>query len=161
MRTPLLRSAAPLLAVALLAGCDTTLPWTEQDTAPDGTGGTGGTTTCTTAPVSAPFVVSPSSLSFQATAGGADPAPQTFTLELSGGQTSPFYSCIATNDAPISWITWTPTKGCTLPTTVQVTMHAAGLPSGTTKSGTLLFQTVPCNQSAQYQGRVPVTFTVN
>ncbi len=159
MRTPLLRSSALLLACALLAACDTTLPWTEQDTAP--AGGTGGTTTCTTAPVSAPFAVSTPSLSFQATAGGADPAPQTFTLGLSGGQSSPFYSCIATNDAPISWITWTPSKGCSLPATVQVTMHAAGIAPGTTKSGTLIFQTVPCSQYAQYQGRVSVAFTVN
>jgi hypothetical protein len=156
MRSALLRTAPALLAVLLAAGCDPTLPWTEEDAAP----ATHGTGTCTDPPVTAPFVAAPSSLSFRITAGGADPAPQTFTLSLSGGQTSPFYSCIATNDAPISWISWTPTKGCALPVVVQVTMHGAGIPAGSTRTGTLLFQTVPCSQYASFVGRVPVTFTV-
>ena len=114
----------------------------------------------TAAPVtSTTLEASVASLSFQQAAGAADPTPQTITLSLHGGGSSAFYSCIATWDTPLTWITWTPTQGTSLPATVTVSMHGAGLPPGTTRSGGLIFQTVPCGQGLSGV-EIPVTFTV-
>jgi hypothetical protein len=103
---------------------------------------------------------SPTSLVFAAAAGGADPAPQTITLSEQGGGSSAWYSCIATSDLPLTWVSWTPSTGATLPATIQVSAHGSGLSAGTTRSGTLILQTVPCSQSATNTVSVPITFTI-
>lgn len=102
----------------------------------------------------------PVSLTFQQAAGAADPAPQTITLSQQGGGSSAWYTCIGTWDTPLTWLTLTPGTGATLPATIQVAVHGAGLAAGTTRSATLYYQTVPCGQTASNATQVPLTFTV-
>lgn len=100
------------------------------------------------------------SLSFQMVAVGADPAPVTLTLSTAGGVSSRWNSCFATWWAPFTWITWSPSTGTALPADIQVTVHGAGIPAGSQRSGNLRFQTVPCGTSDANAVSVPVTFAV-
>src|SRR5205823_2763078 len=69
--------------------------------------------------------VTPSSLAFSATQGGANPAPQSLSVTNAGGGT---LSYTITDDA--AWLTESPTSG-SAPGTVQVTASPAGLNAGT------------------------------
>jgi glucose/arabinose dehydrogenase len=71
------------------------------------------------------LAVSPASLSFGGSAGGANPAAKTLTVSNTGGGTLSFS---ATDDAP--WLTVTPGTG-TAPRDLSVTVDTAGLAAGT------------------------------
>jgi hypothetical protein len=106
------------------------------------------------------LVASPATLVFQQAAGAPDPAPQTVALSQRGGGTSAWYTCIGTWDTPLTWLTFTPGSGTGLPVTIEVTVHGAGLPAGTTRSASFYYQTVPCGQTSPNTVRVPLTFTI-
>jgi hypothetical protein len=104
--------------------------------------------------------ITPTTLGFQQVAGGADPAPKTLTLSQQGGGTAAWYTCIGTWDTPLTWLTLSPGTGLSLPATIAVSVHGAGLPAGTTRQATLYYQTVPCGQTASNAVSVPLIFTV-
>lgn len=71
--------------------------------------------------------VTPASLSFTATTGGADPAAKTASIANTGGGTLTFTTTTPGNAA---WLAASPASG-TAPATVSVTPHIAGLAAGT------------------------------
>lgn len=97
------------------------------------------------------LAVSPASLSFSATQGGADPAPRTLTVANSG---SGALSWSAADDA--AWLTESPAAG-TAPGTVSVSSSAAGLAAGTYNGRV----TVTASGAQGSPASVPVTLTVS
>ena len=95
--------------------------------------------------------VSPSSLSFTATAGGSNPANQTINITNTGGGTLNF---TASDDAP--WLTVSPTSG-TAPSTLTASADITGLAAGT-YNGTI---TISAAGATNTPVNVPVTLTVN
>lgn len=95
--------------------------------------------------------VNPTSLSFTATAGGANPSAQ--TLSLTNGTSSPM-TFSTTTGSNAGWLSVNPTSGG-VPGTVSVQADVSGLPPGT-YSATLTV--TPSQGQAQ---SVPVTLTVN
>jgi outer membrane protein assembly factor BamB len=81
------------------------------------------------------LAVAPTSLTFTATTGGADPAAQSVGVSNAGGGTLSFTDAV---DSP--WLSATPGSG-TAPATISVAPHVAGLAAGT------------------YNGKVTVTAT--
>jgi len=97
----------------------------------------------------APLAASPGTLSFDAAAGGADPAPATLSVS---GKRNLKIGFSATSDK--AWLTATPSKGTT-PTTVQVKVSAAGLAAGT-YTANLMLSPIPAGGATS----VLVQFTV-
>ncbi len=95
--------------------------------------------------------VSPSSFSFTATAGGANPANQTLSISNTGGGT---LNWTASDDA--TWLTVSPTSG-TAPSTATLSVNITGLAAGT-YNGTV---TVSATGATNTPVSVPVTLTVN
>ena len=77
------------------------------------------------APTNPTIGVSPSSFSFTATAGGANPANQSLSITNTGGGT---LNWTASDNA--TWLSISPTSG-TAPSTVTVSVNIAGLTAGT------------------------------
>jgi hypothetical protein len=102
-------------------------------------------------PSSPSIGVSPSSFSFSATAGGANPANQTLNISNTGGGT---LSWTATDDA--TWLTLSPTSG-TAPSAVTLSVNTSGLAAGT-YNGTI---TITAAGATNSPVSVPVTLTVN
>ena len=104
--------------------------------------------TFTVSPSSSPtFTVSPTSLSFSATAGGTSPLSQSLTLSATPNTTF----TAAVSGAP--WLTVSPATGTT-PATLTVSSSVTGLSAGTL-TGTITIIGNGITRS------VPVTFTVN
>jgi hypothetical protein len=95
--------------------------------------------------------VSPSSLSFTATAGGANPANQTISLTNTGGGT---LTWTASDNA--TWLTISPASG-TAPSTLTASVSISGLAAGT-YNGTI---TISATGATNSPVSVPVTLTVN
>src|SRR5262249_11247702 len=95
--------------------------------------------------------VSPTSLSFTATAGGANPANQTINITNTGGGT---LNLTASDDA--AWLTVSPTSGPT-PSTLTASVNISGLAAGTF-NGTITISAAGATNSPV---NVPVTLTVN
>jgi hypothetical protein len=95
--------------------------------------------------------VSPASLSFSATAGGANPAAKTLSVSNTGGGT---LSWTASDDA--SWLTVSPTSG-TNTGTITVTPDTSGLAAGT-YTATVTVSATGANGSPK---TIPVTLTVD
>lgn len=94
--------------------------------------------------------VSPTSLSFSATAGGSNPANQTISITNAGGGT---LNWSQTDDA--SWLTVTPASG-TAPSTLTASASISGLTAGT-YNGTI---TVTATGATNTPLSIPVTLTV-
>lgn len=108
--------------------------------------------TLTVNPPAAPTIgVSPTSFSFTATAGGANPANQSLNISNTGGGT---LSWSAADDA--TWLTVSPTSG-TAPSTATVSVNITGLAAGTF-NGTI---TISATGATNTPVSVPVTLTVN
>ncbi len=106
----------------------------------------------TSAPPTQPTIgVSPTSMSFTATAGGANPANQSLSITNTGGGT---LNWTASDNA--AWLSVSPTSG-TAPSTVTVSVNIAGLAAGT-YSGTI---TISATGATNTPVNVPVTLTVN
>ncbi len=104
------------------------------------------------APATQPTIgVSPSSLSFTATAGGSNPASQTINITNTGAGT---LNWTASDDA--SWLTVSPTSG-TAPSTLTASANISGLAAGT-YNGTI---TISASGATNSPVSVPVTLTVN
>ncbi|HJQ67450.1 MAG TPA: S8 family serine peptidase [Blastocatellia bacterium] len=103
------------------------------------------------APTNPTIGVSPSSFSFTATAGGANPANQSLSITNTGGGS---LNWTASDDA--TWLTISPTSG-TAPSTVTLSVNIAGLTPGT-YNGTI---TVTATGATNSPVNVPVTLTVN
>jgi subtilisin family serine protease len=95
--------------------------------------------------------VSPTSLSFTATAGGSNPANQTINISNTGAGTLNF---TASDNAP--WLTVSPTSG-TAPSTLTASVDITGLAAGT-YNGTI---TISATGATNTPVSVPVTLTVN
>ena len=95
--------------------------------------------------------VSPSSFSFSATAGGANPANQSLSITNVGGGTLNW-----TASSNQTWLTVSPTSGAA-PSTATVSVNISGLPAGTF-SGAI---TVSATGATNTPVSVPVTLTVN
>lgn len=95
--------------------------------------------------------VSPTSLSFTATAGGSNPANQTVSITNTGGGT---LNWSQTDNA--SWLTVTPASG-TAPSTLTAAVSISGLTAGT-YNGTI---TVTATGATNTPVNIPVTLTVN
>lgn len=95
--------------------------------------------------------VSPSSLSFTATAGGSNPANQTISITNTGGGT---LNWSQTDNA--SWLTVTPASG-TAPSTLTASVNISGLTAGT-YNGTI---TVSATGATNTPVSIPVILTVN
>ncbi|MBS1791589.1 MAG: S8 family serine peptidase [Acidobacteria bacterium] len=95
--------------------------------------------------------VSPSSLSFTATAGGSNPANQTISVTNTGSGT---LNWSQTDNA--SWLTVTPASG-TAPSTLTASVNISGLSAGT-YNGTI---TVSATGATNTPVSIPVTLTVN
>jgi hypothetical protein len=95
--------------------------------------------------------VSPSSFSFTATAGGANPANQSLSITNTGGGT---LNWTASDNA--TWLTISPTSG-TAPSTVTLSVNITGLAAGT-YNGTV---TVSATGATNTPVNIPVTLTVN
>lgn len=95
--------------------------------------------------------VSPSSLSFTATAGGSNPANQTISITNTGGGT---LNWTATDNA--SWLSVSPASG-TAPSTLTASVDITGLAAGT-YNGTI---TISATGATNSPLNVPVTLTVN
>lgn len=95
--------------------------------------------------------VSPSSLSFTATAAGSNPANQTINISNTGGGT---LNWTATDNA--SWLTISPANG-TAPSILTATANISGLTAGT-YNGTITISAAGATNSPL---NVPVTLTVN
>jgi hypothetical protein len=95
--------------------------------------------------------VSPSSFSFTATAGGANPANQTLNISNTGAGT---LTWTVSDDA--TWLTLSPTSG-TAPSSVTLSVNIAGLAAGT-YNGTI---TVSATGATNTPVSVPVTLTVS
>jgi hypothetical protein len=106
----------------------------------------------TSAPPTQPTIgVSPTSLSFTATAGGSNPANQTINITNTGAGTLNF---TASDDAP--WLTVNPASG-TAPSTLTASVDITGLAAGTF-NGTI---TVSAAGATNTPVSIPVTLTVN
>jgi hypothetical protein len=103
------------------------------------------------APTSPTIGVSPSSFSFSATAGGANPANQSLSITNTGGGT---LNWTASDNA--TWLSVSPPSG-TAPSTVTVSVNITGLAAGT-YNGTI---TVSATGATNTPVNVPVTLTVN
>jgi hypothetical protein len=103
------------------------------------------------APTPPTIDVSPSSLSFTATAGGANPANQTINITNTGGGT---LSWSASSNAP--WLTVSPASG-TAPSMPTASVNISGL-AASTYNGTI---TVSATGATNTPVSVPVTLTVN
>jgi hypothetical protein len=95
--------------------------------------------------------VSPSSLSFTATAGGANPANQTVSITNTGTGT---LNWTASDNA--AWLTVSPASG-TAPSTLTASVSIAGLAAGTYNGAITISATGATNSPVS----VPVTLTVN
>ena len=95
--------------------------------------------------------VSPSSLSFSATVGGANPANQSLNISNTGGGT---LNWTASDNA--TWLTISPTSG-TAPSTVTASVNISGLAAGT-YNGTI---TVSATGATNSPVNVPVTLIVS
>jgi hypothetical protein len=95
--------------------------------------------------------VTPSSLSFSATIGGAQPAAQNLNIANTGGQTLNF-----TTSDNASWLGVTPASG-TAPATASVSVTHAGLTAGT-YTGSVTVTGAGANGSP---ATIPVTLTVS
>ncbi len=95
--------------------------------------------------------ISPSSFSFTATAGGANPANQSLSVSNTGGGT---LNWTASDNA--TWLTISPTSG-TAPSTVTLSVNITGLAAGT-YNGTV---TVSATGATNTPVNIPVTLTVN
>jgi hypothetical protein len=95
--------------------------------------------------------VSPSSLSFTATAGGSNPANQTISITNTGGGT---LNWTASDNA--TWLTVSPASG-TAPSTLTASVSITGLVAGT-YNGTI---TITATGATNSPLSVPVTLTVN
>jgi subtilase family protein/BACON domain-containing protein len=95
--------------------------------------------------------VSPSSLSFSATAGGANPTSQSLSITNTGGGTLSW-----TASANQTWLTVSPTSG-TAPSTATVSVDISGLGAGTFNGAITISATGATNTPVS----VPVTLTVN
>ena len=95
--------------------------------------------------------VSPASLSFSATAGGANPGNQSLSITNTGGGT---LSWTAGDDAP--WLSVSPVSG-TAPSTTTASVNMAGLAAGT-YNGTI---TISATGATNTPLNFPVTLTVN
>ena len=104
-----------------------------------------------TGAVSPTIGVSPTSFSFSATAGGANPANQTLNISNTGGGTLTW-----SGSSNQTWLSISPTGG-TAPSAVTVSASTAGLAAGT-YSGTI---TVTATGATNSPVNVPVTLTVN
>ncbi|HEV7494519.1 beta strand repeat-containing protein [Baekduia sp.] len=78
------------------------------------------------APTPPALGVTPTTLSFSATTGGADPASKTTAISNTGGGTLSF----TTSTGSAGWLAATPASG-TAPATVTVSPHISGLAAGT------------------------------
>ncbi len=105
----------------------------------------------TTVPTTPTIGVSPSSLGFTATVGGANPTNQTLSITNTGGGT---LSWTATDNA--TWLTISPTSG-TAPSSMTASVNIAGLAAGT-YNGTI---TISATGASNSPVNVPVTLTVN
>ncbi len=105
----------------------------------------------TGAPTSPTIGVSPSSFSFTATAGGANPANQSLNISNTGGGTLNW-----TASSNQTWLSVSPTSG-TAPSTTTVAVNITGLAAGT-YNGTI---TVSATGATNTPVSVPVTLTVN
>jgi hypothetical protein len=105
----------------------------------------------TGAPTSPTIGVSPSSLSFTATAGGANPAGQSLNISNTGGGT---LNWTASSNQP--WLSVSPTSG-TAPSTATVSVNITGLAAGTYNGAITISATGATNTPLS----VPVTLTVN
>jgi hypothetical protein len=103
------------------------------------------------APSSPTIGVSPSSLSFTATVGGADPANQTINITNTGAGT---LNWTATDNA--TWLTISPASGAA-PSTLTASVSISGLTTGT-YNGTI---TVSATGATNTPVTIPVTLTVN
>jgi uncharacterized protein (TIGR03437 family) len=88
-------------------------------------GGAGGRVRKVTA--AAALTSSPASLSFSATTGGSNPAPQSITLTSASGALG--FSAAASTNSGGSWLSISPASG-TAPATLSVSVNAAGLAAG-------------------------------
>lgn len=95
--------------------------------------------------------VSPSSLSFAATAGGSNPANQTISITNGGGGT---LNWTASDNA--AWLTVSPSSG-TAPATLTAAVNISGLSAGTYNATITINATGATNSPVN----VPVTLTVN
>ncbi|HEY7914252.1 MAG TPA: S8 family serine peptidase [Blastocatellia bacterium] len=95
--------------------------------------------------------VSPSSLSFSATVGGANPANQSINISNTGGGT---LNWTASDNA--TWLAISPTSG-TAPSTVTASVNISGLAAGT-YNGTI---TISATGATNTPVNLPVTLTVN
>lgn len=105
----------------------------------------------TGAPSSPTIGVSPSSMSFSATAGGANPASQSLSISNTGGGTLNW-----TASSNQSWLSVSPTSG-TAPSTATVSVNITGLAAGTYSGAITITATGATNTPLS----VPVTLTVN
>ncbi|HEX5082318.1 MAG TPA: S8 family serine peptidase [Blastocatellia bacterium] len=104
------------------------------------------------APSTQPTIgVNPGSLSFTATAGGANPASQTVSITNLGAGT---LNWTAADNA--SWLTVSPTSGVA-PSTLTASVNVSGLAAGT-YTGTI---TISATGATNSPVSVPVTLTVN
>jgi outer membrane protein assembly factor BamB len=106
--------------------------------------------TLTVKPAAAVLTVTPATLSFTATAGGANPASQSLAVSNSGGGTLTF-----TSGSNQSWLTATPASG-TAPTSETVAVNVAGLAAGS-YTGQL---TVTASGAAGSPATIPVSLSV-
>jgi len=95
--------------------------------------------------------VSPTSLSFTATAGGANPANQTISITNTGGGT---LNWTASDNQ--TWLTLSPASG-TAPSTLTASVSTTGLAAGTYNATITITATGATNSPLS----VPVTLTVN
>jgi hypothetical protein len=103
------------------------------------------------APTNPTIGVSPSSFSFTATAGGANPANQSLSITNTGGGT---LNWTASSNA--TWLSVSPTSG-TAPSTATVSVNITGLAAGTYNGAITVSATGATNTPVN----VPVTLTVN
>ncbi|MFL6274634.1 MAG: S8 family serine peptidase [Blastocatellia bacterium] len=95
--------------------------------------------------------VSPSSMSFSATAGGANPASQSLSISNTGGGTLNW-----TGSANQTWLSVSPTSG-TAPSATTVSVNISGLAAGTYNGAITISATGATNTPVT----VPVTLTVS
>jgi hypothetical protein len=103
------------------------------------------------APTQPTIGVSPTSLSFTATAGGANPANQTISITNTGAGTLNW-----TASADASWLSVSPASG-TAPSTLTASVNITGLAAGT-YNGNI---TISAAGATNTPVTVPVTLTVN
>jgi hypothetical protein len=101
-------------------------------------------------PTSPAIGVSPSSMSFTATAGGASPASQSLSITNTGAGTLSWSASVNT-----TWLSVSPASG-TAPSTVSVSVNSSGLAAGTYNGAITVTGTGATNSPVT----VPVTLTV-